>query len=220
MLKPKWFKALIAASFALLVASGAAAQNSKEIVPLIPPQPVENDGKVEVLEFFSYACPHCSSLDPSLSAWIKRQPADVKVKRIPVDGINGYMGCAALYFTLEAMGQLDRLHGKIFDAFHVEHLILANPSILNKWLEKNGVDPRKFEEMQKSFSVDTNIKRVRKMNVDYKISSVPTMVVNGRFQLSPVAGPDRMFASIDQLIVEARGGKKAVEVKTSAAAKP
>ena len=204
----KWFKSLGFVLLSLMAAS-AYAQNPTEVVPLNPPQAVENDGKIEVLEFFSYACPHCAHLDPSLETWIKRQPAYVKVKRIPMDGINGLNNGAALFYTLETMGQLDRLHAKIFDAFHVEYLILANPAVLNKWLEKNGVDPRKFEEVQKSFSVDTRIKRARKMAVDYKISSVPTMVVNGRFQVVQLPeGPERLFRTLDRLINEAHGAGK------------
>ena len=215
----KWFKSL---GFTLLtlIAVTASAQNPTEVVPLNPPQAVENDGKVEVLEFFSYACPHCAHLDPSLEAWIKRQPADVKVRRIPMDGINGFNNGAALFYTLEAMGQLDRLHAKIFDAFHVEYLILANPAVLNKWLEKNGVDPRKFEEVQKSFSVDSKIKRARKMAVDYRISSVPTMVVNGRFQVVQLPeGPERLFRTLDRLINEARGPGKSGSASTAPAKK-
>ncbi|HEX9392106.1 MAG TPA: thiol:disulfide interchange protein DsbA/DsbL [Usitatibacteraceae bacterium] len=207
MFKHKWLKSLMFASLTLL-ASSAFAQRPTEVVPLNPPLPVENDGKIEVLEFFSYACPHCNHLDPFLETWIKRQPADVKVKRVPMDGINGFNNGAALFYTLEAMGQLDRLHTKIFDAFHVDFLMLANPAVLNKWLEKNGVDPRKFEEVQKSFSVDNKVKRARAMVADYKINSVPTMVVNGRFQVVQLDGPERLFTTLDRLIGDARGPRK------------
>lgn len=217
MTRINWLKLIIGAAFASF-AIGAMAQAS-DVVPLSPPQPVENDGKVEVLEFFSYACPHCMSLDAPLETWAKRQPADVKFKRIPVDGINGFNGATALFYTLEAMGQLDRMHTKIFDAFHVEHIILANPATLNKWLEKNGVDPKKYEEVQKSFSVATKIQRARKMNVDYKIASVPTMVVNGRFQVAQTSGPERLLGFIDQLINQARAAVAPAPAKASPAKK-
>ena len=219
MLNIKWFKSLLVATFTMLATGAASAQGVNDVTPLNPPQPVENDGKIEVLEFFSYACGHCANLESSLAVWAKRQPADVKLKRIPVDGINGFMGAAGLFYTLEAMGQLERLHSKIFEAIHVERLILANPAILNKWLEKNGVDPRKFEELQKSFTVDTNIKRARKMNVDYKVSSVPAMVVNGRFQVAQTAGPEHLFGVIDGLIADVRANRKAAAVKTAVPAK-
>ncbi len=196
--------ALLATVFTI---GSVAAQ--QEIVPLNPPQPVENDGKIEVLEFFSYVCPHCDHLDPYLNAWVAKLPADVKFKRVPVDGINGYVGGVGLFYTLEAMGELDRLHSKIFDAFHREHVILANPATLNKWLEKNGVDVKKFETVKTSFSVMTKIERARKMNTDYKISGVPTIVVNGRMQVMAVSDPNRMLANVDQVISQSRTpGKK------------
>lgn len=219
MLNIKWFKSLLVATLTMLAAGAASAQGVNDVTPLNPPQPVENDGKIEVLEFFSYACGHCANLEPSLAVWAKRQPADVKLKRIPVDGINGFMNATGLFYTLAAMGQLERLHSKIFEAIHVERLILANPAVLNKWLEKNGVDPRKFEEMQKSYTVDTNVKGARKMNVDYKVSSVPAMVVNGRFQVAQTAGPERLFGVIDRLIADVRVGRKAAAVKTAVPAK-
>ena len=202
MIRFNWLKPFLAAAM-MSAAFGVFAQGN-DVVPMNPPQPTENDGKIEVLEFFSYACPHCATLDPSLETWAKRQPVDVKFKRVPVDGINGFNGAAALFYALEAMGQLDRLHTKIFDAFHVEHVILANPATLNKWLEKNGVDPKKFEEVLKSFSVSTKVQRARKMNLDYKIESVPTLVVNGRFKVAQTSGPERLLGFVDQLIGQAR----------------
>jgi len=196
--------ALFTLTTAALFAGAVLAQQA--IVPLSPPQPVENDGKIEVLEFFSYACPHCFNLDAPLSTWIKKQPADVKFRRVPVDGINGYVGGVGLYYTLEAMGEIDRMHSRIFDAFHVEHVNIANPAKLNQWLEKNGVDVKKFEEMKNSFSVMTKIQRALKMNTDYKVSSVPTMAVNGRFQVVPTPGQsqEQLLASVEQVIQQSR----------------
>ncbi len=191
--------ALLASVFAIGL---AAAQ--QDTAPLNPPQPVENDGKIEVLEFFSYACPHCDSLDPQITAWAKRQPADVKFKRVPVDGINGYVGGVGLFVTLDAMGELDRLHSKIFDAFHREHVNIANPATLNKWLEKNGVDVKKFEEVKQSFSVMTRMQRVLNMNQSYKIASVPSIIVNGKVQVLQLTGHDQLLASMDRVIQQER----------------
>ena len=108
------------------------------------------------------------------------------------------------FYTLEAMGQLDRLHQKIFDAVNVENVNLGAPALLNKWLEKQGVDPKKYEEMQKSFSVDNKIKRARGMTQSYKIAATPTLVVNGRFLLEQAGSSDRMFENAERLIAEAR----------------
>ncbi|MBP8119862.1 MAG: thiol:disulfide interchange protein DsbA/DsbL [Burkholderiales bacterium] len=196
-------RALLALLAALSIGT-ALAQAPKEITPLNPPQPVENDGKIEVLEFFAYGCIHCANLEPKLEQWIKRQPADVKVKRVPAPFAIRGLDSIPLFYTLEAMGQLDRLHQKIFDAVNVENVNLGAPALLNKWLEKQGVDPKKYEEMQKSFSVDNKIKRARGMTQSYKIAATPTLVVNGRFLLEQAGSSDRMFENAERLIAEAR----------------
>lgn len=190
-----------------------AMVHAQRVTPLNPPQLVENDGKIEVLEFFAYGCIHCANLEPSFDAWVKKQPADVKVKRIPspvpIMGIDS----TVIYYSLEALGQLERLHAKIFNAAHLEKVVLGNPAALNKWLEKNGVDPKKYEEVQKSFSVVTKVNRARKMVSDYKIEATPMIVVNGRFAVEQGnGGAEAMFASVEQLIAQTRA-----TVKTSAA---
>ena len=203
-----WLKKITVLLFATLAFGAAQAQ---AVAPLNPPQPVENDGKVEVLEFFAYGCIHCANLEPSLEAWAKRQPADVKVKRIPSPVPIMGVDSGVIYYSLEALGQLDRLHAKIFNAAHLEKVVLGNPAMLNKWLEKNGVDPAKYEEVQKSFSVVTKVNRARKMVVDYKIDSTPTIVVNGKFAVNQGNGSaESMFASIDQLVAQARAAIKPV----------
>jgi thiol:disulfide interchange protein DsbA len=117
---------------------------------------------------------------------------------------------SVIYYSLEALGQVERLHTKIFDAAHLEKVVIGNPAVFNKWLEKNGVDPAKYEEVQKSFSVVTKVNRARKMVVDYKIDSTPTIVVNGKFAIGQGNGtPAALFASIDQLIAQARVSLKA-----------
>ena len=202
--------------FTALVFTAAHAQRA---TPLSTPQPVDNDGKVEVLEFFAYGCIHCANLEPSLEAWAKRQPADVKVKRIPSPVPIMNIDSTVMYYSLEALGQLDRLHAKIFEAIHLQKVALGNPAILNKWLEKNGVDPAKYEEVQKSFSVVTKVARARKMVGDYKIDATPTIVVNGKNAIEQGnAGADAMFATVDQLVSLARVALKVAAVPAPALA--
>ena len=197
------------AVFLLAAVAFTAAHAQQGVTALNPPQPVENDGKVEVLEFFAYGCIHCANLEPSLEAWAKKQPADVKLKRIPSPAAIMGIDSTVIFYSLEALGQLDRLHAKIFEAVHLEKVTLGNPALLNKWLEKNGVDPVKYEEAQKSFSVVTKVKRAYKMIEDYKINATPTMVVNGRYLLEQgVTGAQAMFANVDQLIAQARATLK------------
>ena len=206
----KWLTKISVFFFAAFVFTAAQAQ---KVTPLNPPQPVENDGKVEVLEFFAYGCIHCANLEPALETWAKKQPTDVKVKRIPSPVAIMGIDSTVIYYTLEALGQLERLHPKIFNAAHLEKVVVGNPAIFNKWLEKNGVDAKKYEEAQKSFSVVTKANRARKMVEDYKINETPTIVVNGRFSaVQGASGPDALFANVDQLINDARA-----KLKTSAA---
>src|SRR6476646_6516098 len=90
----------------------------KEFQPISPPQPTESGNKVEVIEFFSYACPHCHSLQPSLTAWLKRKPADVEFRRIPSVFQENWIPFARIFYTHEAMGLVDKLHHDVFAAIH------------------------------------------------------------------------------------------------------
>ena len=211
----KWLKKIGVFVFAVVAVTAAHAQQG--VTPINPPQPVENDGKVEVLEFFAYGCIHCANLEPALEAWAKKQPSDVKLKRIPSPAAIMGIDSTVIFYSLEALGQLDRLHAKIFEAVHLEKVTLGNPALLNKWLEKNGVDPKKYEEAQKSFSVVTKVKRAYKMVEDYKINATPTMVVNGRYLLEQgVTGAPAMFANVDQLIAQARATLKTAAAPATA----
>ena len=215
----KCFKKIGVFLFAAVAFTAAFAQQG--VTPLNPPQPVENDGKVEVLEFFAYGCIHCANLEPALEAWAKKQPADVKFKRIPSPAPIMGIDSTVLYYSLEALGQIDRLHPKLFDAIHLEKVTMGNPAVLNKWLEKNGVDPKKYEEAQKSFSVVTKSKRAYKMVEDYKIHATPTMVVNGRFLLEQgTTGAPALFANVDQQIALARATLQSAAVPASATPSP
>jgi thiol:disulfide interchange protein DsbA len=211
----KWLKKIAVLLFAGVALTAAYAQQG--VIPINPPQPVENDGKVEVLEFFAYGCIHCANLEPSLEAWAKKQPPDVKLKRIPSPAAIMGIDSTVLYYSLEALGQVDRLHAKLFDAIHLERVTLGNPAVLNKWLEKNGVDPKKYEEAQQSFSVVTKVKRAVKMVEDYRISATPTIVVNGRFMLEQGStGAQVLFANVDQQIAQARAMLKTTAVPAAA----
>ncbi len=207
-----------AALLAALAIGSAVAQSQRDVVPLSPPQPVENDGKVEVLEFFAYGCIHCAHLEPKLNEWAGKQAPDVKIKRVPAAFAVRGIDSIPLFYTLEAMGLQEKLHQKIFDAANVENVILGNPATLNKWLEKQGVDPKKYEEMQKSFSVQNKINRARNLTATYKINATPMLVVDGRYLLEQTGSTERMLANADQLIEQTRAKLKASTAP--AAAKP
>lgn len=174
--------------------------------PLDTPQPMDNDGKIEVLEFFGYGCIHCANLEPVLDAWSKKLPPDVKLKRVPAGF--GHMGVddVVIYHTIEAMGLAEKLHAKIFTALHNDHAMLGHKPTFLKWLEKQGVDPKQYESVEKSFSVQSKIMRGRGMAERYKITATPTIVVGGRYVVeTPRSGGfPEMLAMVDRIVSDAR----------------
>jgi protein dithiol oxidoreductase (disulfide-forming) len=210
-IKSLFIVAVLAVSATLAMSTHAQPAGNRDVVKLNLPQPIENDGKIEVLEFFAYGCPHCAALEPKLEAWAKKLPPDVKLKRVPGAAALRGIDNASLFYTLEAMGLQEKLQQKIFDAANVQNVILGNPATLNSWLEKQGVDTKKFAEIQKSFSIQNKITRAKKMSVDYQIEQVPTLVVNGRFTATTPQGPtgsEQLFVNVDKLIAGARPVKK------------
>jgi protein dithiol oxidoreductase (disulfide-forming) len=201
----------LAISATLAMSTHAQPAGNRDVVKLNLPQPVENDGKIEVLEFFAYGCPHCAALEPKLEAWSKKLSPDVKIKRVPGAAPIRGIDSAPIFYTLEAMGLQEKLQQKIFDAANVQNVILGNPATLHSWLEKQGVDIKKYDEIQKSFSIQNKITRAKKMSIDYQIEQVPTLVVDGRFAATTPQGPtgaEQLFVNVDKLIADARPAKK------------
>ena len=200
--------------FLMLLASAFAAQAQSPGYALVsPPQPTESNGKIEVLEFFWYGCPHCYHLEPDVNAWLAKKPDDVVFKRVPAIPSESWGEAGRIYYTLQSMGLVDQMHGKVFDAIHKDGVNLMNKKIRDQWLAKNGVDPAKYEQVSKSFTVATDLSRARQMTLNYKVDSVPRIVVNGKYYTSgELAGsPERIFTVVDELIakVRAENGKPA-----------
>jgi protein dithiol oxidoreductase (disulfide-forming) len=206
--------------FTVLVTSFFIATVSAQVKPLDPPQPVSDDGTIEVLEFFAYGCGGCAAVEPALEIWSKALPPDVKFRRVP-SGFNLLnIDDISLFYTLEAMGKLDALHSKIFDAAHTERVMLGHRPTLLKWLEKKGVDTKQYETIEKSFSVQSKIMRGRGLANQYKITTTPTLVVNGRFQVNFAGSPlDFLNNTVNRLIEDVRRQNAAQQVKKDASTK-
>jgi len=162
--------------------------------------------KIEVIEFFSYACPHCFAFEPTMDAWAKQLPPDVYFHYVPV----GFIGPALqkMFFALEEIGQREALHRKIFTALHVEHKRLNTESEITAFLVANGVDGGKYADAYKSFSVNTKLTRCQKLIGDYKVDSVPMVAVQGRYTTSPsqTGTHERTVPVMDYLVQRARQG--------------
>ena len=188
----------------------ALAQPRPPSTELNPPVPVEaSAGKVEVVEFFWYGCPHCYSLEPLLEPWLKKLPPDAQFRRIPAIFNERWGHDAAIFYTFDALGVLDKLHRPFFDAIHRDRLRTDNPQAMNEWLQKNGVDPKKFNETFKSFGVQSKTRRAAQLTAAYKIDGTPAMAVQGRYTVSAEQGGSHagMLESVGKLIDIARKSK-------------
>jgi thiol:disulfide interchange protein DsbA len=193
---------------ALTLALPSFAQTAgKDFTPITPVQPTENAAKIEVLEFFSYGCPHCGDFNPLLTAWAAKLPADVVVRKVPITfGRAAWTGIAKLYYTLEITGDLARLEADIFRAIHGERINLFDEKALTDWVVKKGVDAKKFAETFNSFGVMSKVKRGDQMAMAYKITGVPALAVEGKFLIGDIGFSEKL-AVTDKLIAKARAEK-------------
>jgi thiol:disulfide interchange protein DsbA len=166
-------------------------------------------GKIEVVEFFWYSCPHCNAFEPTLNAWIKAAPKDLAVRRVPVAFRDDFVPQQRLYYALEAMGLLDKLHGQVFAAIHVEKQKLARGDEIGEWVGKHGVDKVKFMEQYNSFSVSTKATRGAQLQNAYRVEGVPALGVAGRFYTdgSLARSMERALQVAEFLAGEVRSGR-------------
>jgi thiol:disulfide interchange protein DsbA len=187
----------------------AAGVDFAEIKPALQ---VDNPARIEVVEFFSYACPHCSDLNPLVRKWAAKLPADVAFKRVPVSFNSPfYQLMAKLFYTLDAIGEMERLDAAAFDAIHVKGLKLIDEKSVQEWAVSQGVDAKKFSDAFKSFSTDSNVKRADQLSRAAKIPGVPALVVDGRYLVvgKNVKNHDELLALTDKVIDKARSERAA-----------
>ena len=204
-------KKIVSLAALLLVAPLiAAAQGTPRYTELKPPQPIAVEGnKVEVVEFFWYGCPHCYNLEPFIETWLKKLPADVQFRRVPAVFNPRWEHDATIFYTFEALGVLDKLHKPFFDAIHRDGLRTDNAEALAQWLQKHGVEPKKFNETMKSFSVVSKTRRAKQLTAGYGIDGTPAMAVQGRYTISVEQGGTRegMLQTASYLVDMIRKGK-------------
>jgi thiol:disulfide interchange protein DsbA len=176
------FSALGVLGSACAAAAPAAAVEGTDYRLLAAPQPTATPGKLEVLEFFSYACPHCNEFYPLVSAWAAKLPKDVAFNRVAVGfGRPVWVNLARAYYALRASGDFDKLDGALFHALHEEHLQLVDEGSLADWVGKNGGHEDKFAAAYTSFGVNNDTARADEMVQSYTVDAVPTLVIDGRY---------------------------------------
>lgn len=214
-------KSLVTSLFAVVVlgvAGSALAQKAvqgKDYEVLALPQKTADPKKIEIIEFFSYGCIHCAEFEPALAAWLKTKPVDVTFRAIPLVFHPTWRPLAKLYYALETLGELPRLHAKVFDAVHKENQQLTTDEAVAKWAAAQGINPAKFNEAYNAFGIDAKIGRGGDLAKAFGVTGTPTIGVNGKYMTAPsmtyknnTAAPvfPRFFEVLDEVIVMARGG--------------
>lgn len=200
---------IIALAFlALSTSPQASIIAGHDYVVLSTPQRQESNGKVEVVEFFSWGCPHCYEFYPMLSRWVGTHPKDAEFKRVPVGlGHPEWEALARAYYALRSTGDVDRLDSQIFEDIHRNHVWLYDEQSITAWAGKHGVNVAKFTEAFRSFNVNMRAGQAEQRAEDYRIPGVPALAIGGKYM---VEGGDhaKMLSTSDQLIVMAREASK------------
>ena len=202
---------LLSLSFSLMAAgANAAPAAGKDYTVLKAPQPVDVPaGKIEVIEFFWYGCPHCNEFDPYLEAWIKRQQPDVVFKRVPVAFRDDFIPHSKMFYALEALGLDRKLTPAIFHEIHVNKNYLLTPEAQVAFLSTLGVDKQKYMDAYNSFSTQSALKRDQQVLTNYQIDGVPTLAVQGRYLTGPAQTNSLQGAIqvLDYLVAQVRAKK-------------
>ncbi len=195
-----------AAVLALAAGSALAQAEGREFTRLKNPQPVETGKKIEVIEFFSYGCPHCGELEPFLQAWLKKLPPDVQFRRVPVAFNPSWENLSKVYYTLDALGEEQRLSPEIFVAIHNQGAKFTQDKVFFDWAASKGLDRKKVEDTFGSFAIGSKQSRAKQLAQAYNIQSVPTIIVDGKFVTSSSAAGThaQVPAILDALIAKAR----------------
>ena len=173
----------ILAAALLLLASPAYAQvQGQDYELLTPAQPTSSPDKVEVVEFFSYGCPHCYAMQPHISKWAAELPANATFVRVPVSfGRREWGQLSRAYYALEATGDLARLDDAVFKGIHEEHQQLFSEDALAAWAAEHGVDAGEFRAAFESPGVSAKAMQAEQLSRNYKVNSVPHVIVDGKY---------------------------------------
>ena len=177
-------------------------QLSRDYIRLDPPRPVASGDKIEVIEFFYYGCPVCYELEPALARWYFNSPGTVALRRVPALSSDNWDHFAKLFYSLEAVGQLGRLHWPVYDQFHFDGVKLNEEAGMLSWVGKNGIDKERFISAYRSPAVQEKLVAARQMIQTYDIKGVPSIVVDGKFvtSASMTGGTRELMRVLAQLV--------------------
>ena len=196
------------AALALPAQAQGAPVEGTHFVRLTPPVATSSPGKIEVIEFFWYGCPHCNAFEPALDAWSKALPADVAFRRVPAAFNESWVPHQRIFYALESLDLLATMHRKVFYAIHTQRMRLDKPADITAFMTTNGIDAAKFGQAYDSFTVQSKVRQASHLTNAYKIDGVPALGVQGRYYTSgPLAGSnERSLLVADYLIERIRKG--------------
>jgi thiol:disulfide interchange protein DsbA len=200
--------ALLLSAVALSSASASPAEpkNGVEYKTLPTPQPVDTGKKVEVIEFFDYACPHCYALDPSLTAWVKKQGDNIVFKRVHISRSNTELPQQKMFFTLEAMGLMNEaINTKIFTEMHVNRNRMNRDELVFDFIAKQGIDRQKFTDTYRGFGVQGRVRKATAMMDTYGVDSWPMFAIDGKYVTSPSMADEGAKSATTEAQLHAEG---------------
>ena len=194
-----------------LPATAAAEQGSyqagvhyRELAQRLPSAGGET-GKVEVIEFFWYGCPHCYELEPYIEQWRESgMPAEATFVRMPAALNDSWRNHARAYYVAEALGVVEKIHRPLFDAMHQGGQRLADPESVRALFVSQGVDGSAFDGAWRSYAVDTQVRRADSLARAAGISGVPAMIVGGRYEatVTLAGGREELLSLVNYLVAK------------------
>jgi thiol:disulfide interchange protein DsbA len=196
----------------LLAATAHAAGDpveGQDFKRLASPIAVAVPGKIEVIEFFGYWCPHCAAFEPTLDAWAHKLPADVNFRRVPVGWQTAQEPYQRLYFAIEALGGHGAVHAKAFKVLHEQRLRLQKDADYAAFGAAIGLDGAKLLAAANAPTITAQVNAANQLVKGYRVDGVPSLAVQGRFMTSPemAGGAERSLQIVDALIAKARTTK-------------
>lgn len=207
-------RAILTLACAVLFSASALAapQAGVDYILLDPQQPSRApEGKIEVLEFFNFSCPHCFRMQAPMAKWMRDNDlSDVAVVRQPVVFPSARGHYARMFHTLEALGVAEEYYGKVFRAIHSERILLNSKGRFADWLEDQGMDADQVENIYDSFSVNSKIVRDDRIADDYGVNSTPQMAIAGKYLLQPALNGsiENMLRVAAEILVLEREARK------------
>jgi thiol:disulfide interchange protein DsbA len=203
--------------FAAALACAALAASAQELEPgkdygvVTPPQKTDDPSKIVVIEFFSYACPHCNAFNPSLTLWENRLAKDVHFEREAVIfGRQPWQKLAQVYYALQVIGKAEQLNPSIYGALHVERVNWQTDADIIAWMAAHGVNREEFAAAFNSFSMRTYVTRGDQLATAYQVRAVPWIIVDGKYSFPIADNGDfpSQLAMVDRLIEKVRVERK------------